>query len=114
MKLQVIRQLYDQLRDSFEKYKKEKIEGKYDTIIQNIGEVLIEIIEKYYLISDGKAMLQIITNQENVSLVVEIFMSGGSIAMAASNIVGWLMRYYCLSSFNTEDPQNMELNKRNQ
>jgi hypothetical protein len=59
-------------------------------------------------------MLEIITSQENVSLVIEIFMSGGSIALAAASIAGWLMRYYCLSSFNTEDPQNIELNKRNQ
>jgi hypothetical protein len=33
MKLQVIKQLYEQLRDAFEKYKKERVEGKYDTII---------------------------------------------------------------------------------
>lgn len=66
----------------------------------------MEIIEKYYLIADGKAMLEIITSQENVGLVVDIFMQGGPLALAAANIVGWLMRYYCLSSFNTEDPQN--------
>jgi hypothetical protein len=76
--------------------------------------VFIEIIEKYYLIADGKTMLEIITSHENVALIVEIFMYGGSVSLAAANIVGWLMRYYCLSSFNTEDRQNLELSKRNQ
>lgn len=41
-------------------------------------------------------------------------MLGGSISLAAANTVGWLMRYYCLSSFNAEDPQNADLNRRNQ
>jgi hypothetical protein len=107
LKHQVIRQLYDQVRDAFERYKKEKTEGTYDTVIENAGEVLVEIIEKYYLIADGKTMLEIITSQENVALVIEIFLYGGTISLAAANIVGWLMRYYCLSSFNTEDPQNL-------
>lgn len=59
-------------------------------------------------------MLEIITSAENVALVVEMFMQGTSISLAAANIVGWLMRYYTLSSFNAEDPQNAELNRRNQ
>ena len=33
-------------------------------------------------------------------------MQGGSMALSVSSIAGWLMRYYILSSFNTEDPTN--------
>jgi hypothetical protein len=53
------------------------------------------------MIADGKLMLDIITSQENVGLIIEILMLGGSMALSVSSITGWLMRYYILSSFNT-------------
>ena len=34
--------------------------------------------------------------------------------MSVSPMVTWLIRYYCLSSFNTEDRVDSELNRRNQ
>ena len=63
--------------------------------------MLVEIIEKYYLIADGKAMLDVIVAEQQVRLVMDKMMRGDGISMAISAVVGWLMRYYCLSSFNT-------------
>lgn len=83
-------------------------------VVENISEVLIEIIEKYYLIADGNAMLEFIVAEPQVKMVMGMLMRGDGLSMAVSGVVGWLMRYYCLSSMNTEDFQNVEFNKRNQ
>ena len=100
LKLQVIRLLFDQFREAYERSKKDKDDGRYEAILENIGDVFVEIVEKYFLIAPGKSMLEIITSHENVALIIEIFMQGGSIALSVSNVVGWLMRYYCFSSYN--------------
>lgn len=61
----------------------------------------MEIIEKYYLISDGKNMLDVILAKENVELITSIMMDGSSASNSIFNVVVWLVRYYSLSSFNT-------------
>ena len=76
--------------------------------------MLIEIVEKYYLITDGKAMLDIVTAQENIDLIVQILIAGKDISHSIVGLALWLMRYYCLSSFNQEDPSNVENKKKNQ
>jgi hypothetical protein len=109
LKLQVLKNLFGQVRSSFNGYQKDgrKDYDKYEIVIENICEVLIEIIEKYYLISDGKVMLDFITTEENVTLIMEILMYQQSISLTVVGFAMTLMRYYCLSSFNQEDLNNV-------
>lgn len=63
LKLQVLKVLYSQIRSSFQNYKADGGKNeKNEIVIENICEVLIEIVEKYYLITDGKAMLDYVTS----------------------------------------------------
>jgi hypothetical protein len=41
-------------------------------------------------------------------------MNKSTISLCVVNLAIILMRYYCLSSFNQEDPNNFELSKKNQ
>jgi hypothetical protein len=60
-KLQVVKVLYDQMRGAFECVKRDGHNERSEMLVENICDVLIEIVEKYYLISDGKTMLEFIT-----------------------------------------------------
>ena len=40
------------------------------TIIENLCSVLLETIEKYYLIVDGKQMMEIITSDKIISVMM--------------------------------------------
>lgn len=63
IKLQVLKVLYSQIKSSFEGYKKDNGKNdKNEIVIENICDVLIEIVEKYYLITDGKVMLDYIAS----------------------------------------------------
>ena len=79
---------------------------KNQIVIENIGEALVELIEKYYLIADGKSMMDIVTNMENISLIFNILTNGGPISNCVVNVVTWLIKYYSFSSFNTEEHMN--------
>ena len=59
-------------------------------------------------------MLDVITTQENVDLVMNILVSKTGISLSVVGLMIVLMRYYCLSSFNQEDITNPELSKKNQ
>lgn len=59
-------------------------------------------------------MLDVITTTENVELILNILMSSSGPALSVVGLCIVLMRYYCLSSFNQEDPNNFELSKKNQ
>lgn len=51
-------------------------------------------------------MLDIITAQENIDLVMNILLSKSGLSFCVVSLAIVLMRYYCLSSFNQEDPNN--------
>ena len=68
---------------------------------------MIEIIEKYYLICDGKMMLEYIVSEENVQLLLEVLMYQQNVSLAVVPVVMAIMKYYCLSSFNQEDLHNI-------
>jgi hypothetical protein len=59
-------------------------------------------------------MLDLITTNENIELIMGILMSKSGISLSVVGLCIVLMRYYCLSSFNQEDPNNLELSKKNQ
>ena len=44
LKLQIIRLLFDQFREAYERSKKEKDNGRYEAILENIGDVFVEIV----------------------------------------------------------------------
>ena len=115
LKLQIIKILLDQIKVAFEGYKKDKGKNeKNEIIVENVCEILIEVVEKYYLITDGKNMLDFILNQDNINVIMSILIHKSSISLSVVNLAVVFMRYYCLSSFNQEDPTNMDLTRKNQ
>jgi hypothetical protein len=55
--------LYGQIRQAFEAFKKDGgRDDKNEIVIENICEILIEIVEKYYLITDGRVMLDYVAS----------------------------------------------------
>lgn len=59
-------------------------------------------------------MLDVITSKEHVDLILNILMSSSGMSLSVVGLCIVLMRYFCLSSFNQEDPNNLELSKKNQ
>ncbi len=59
-------------------------------------------------------MLDYILTQENIDLIMEILMYKKSISHSIVGLTLVIMKYYCLSSFNQEDPTNIDLSKKNQ
>ena len=90
---------------------------RYDShgeILSNLSNVLIEIIEKYYLIADGKVLLDVILEKENIELIFELGQSNNPfINSPMLNVLLSIVNYYSFSSFNSEEKGNTELNKKN-
>lgn len=70
--------------------------------VENLSSVLIELLEKYYLIADGKQMVDQILYQENNIKVFfkNIFNKGSDISLSLLNILVSILKFYSLSSFN--------------
>lgn len=62
LKLQVLKTLFSQIRSSYMASKKNTKNDKNEIIIENNCDIMVEIVEKYYLISDGKLMMDVITS----------------------------------------------------
>jgi len=62
--------------------------------------VLIETVDKYYLIVDGKQMIEVITSQPCVQIMVELINQQNEIAFPAFGFFIALINYYSFSSFN--------------
>ena len=54
--------LFSQIGSSYLSSKKDIGNDRNEIIIENNCDVMIEIVEKYYLISDGKLMMDVITS----------------------------------------------------
>lgn len=90
---------------------------RYDTqgeTLSNLSNVLIEVIEKYYLIADGKILLDVILEKENIELIFDLGQSNNPfINSPMLNVLVSIINYYSFSSFNSEEKGNNELNKKN-
>lgn len=82
-------------------------------IIENLCVILCETIEKYYLIVDGKSMMDIITSDKTISLFMGLVRnSEKEYAFPAFNFFISLINYYSFSSFNVDDVST-EAGKKN-
>jgi hypothetical protein len=71
-------------------------------IVENLMTVLIETIEKYYLILDGKAMVEILTSQQCIETMLALIKENWEGAFPAFNFFISLINYYSFSSFNAD------------
>jgi hypothetical protein len=83
------------------------------SIIENLTGVMIETIEKYYLIADGKQMMDVITSQICIDTMLGLLKESGELAYPAMNFFIALINYYSFSSLNSEEKHNPELTKKN-
>jgi hypothetical protein len=71
-------------------------------IVENLMTVLIETIEKYYLILDGKSMVEILTSQQCIETMLALIKENWEGAFPAFNFFISLINYYSFSSFNAD------------
>ena len=73
-------------------------------IIENLCSILLETIEKYYLIVDGRQMMEFITSDKVISIMMNLIQSHAQDhAFSACNFFISLINYYSFSSFNSDD-----------
>jgi hypothetical protein len=84
------------------------------TVIENLGGIFCEVIEKYYLIVNGKQMMDVLTSEKTILLFIGMIRSPfiSDNAFPAFNFFISLINYYSFSSFNVDDLSNEE-GKRN-
>ena len=81
-------------------------------VVENLCSVLIETVDKYYLIQDGKQMIEAITDQASVEAMMGLIRESSELAFPAFSFFISLINYYSFSSFNAEE-QNSELSRKN-
>ena len=82
-------------------------------IIENLCSILCDTIEKYYLILDGKQMMDVITSEKTISLMMSMVRCPQTdFAFPAFNFFISLINYYSFSSFNVDD-LSTEAGKKN-
>lgn len=73
-------------------------------ILENLCLILCETIEKYYLIIDGKQLMDIITSEKTILAIMSLIRSSSSdYAFPGFNFCISLINYYSFSSFNVDD-----------
>ncbi len=72
-------------------------------VIENLMTVLIETIEKYYLILDGKTLVEILTSQPFIETMLALIKENWEGAYPAFNFFISLINYYSFSSFNADE-----------
>jgi hypothetical protein len=82
-------------------------------IIENLCSVLIETIDKYYLILDGKQMIETITDQASMDVMVGLIRDNSEMAFPAFSFFISLINYYSFSSFNSDEITNTEVARKN-
>lgn len=83
------------------------------SIIENLCSVLIETVDKYYLIVDGKQMIEVITDQSSIQIMMTLIRDNSEYAFPAFSYFISLINYYSFSSFNIDEVQNNELARKN-
>lgn len=71
-------------------------------VIENLMAVVIETIEKYYLIADGKQLVEVLTSQQCVETMLALIRDSWEGAYPAFNFFISLINYYSFSSFNAD------------
>lgn len=64
--------------------------------------VLIEVIEKYYLLLDGKVLVEALTSQQAIETMLALIKENWEGAFPAFNFFISLINYYSFSSFNSD------------
>lgn len=83
-------------------------------IVQNITAIFVEIADKYYLLADGKEMLDLILADKSISLYFLLMeKTNALVAIPAISLLMSLVNYYAFSSLNAEDKTSPELNQKN-
>ena len=95
IKLSILGLIFDQI--GLEANKRGPDSG---AIVENLCSVLIETVDKYYLIVDGKQMIEAITSEKNVRLMMKLIEREGELAFPAFAFFVSLINYYSFSSFN--------------
>ena len=72
-------------------------------IVENLSGVLIETIDKYHLIVDGKQMIEAASDAEAVAVMMGLLRTPNEHAFAAMAYFIALINYYSFSSHNTEE-----------
>ena len=81
-------------------------------IAENLILILNEIVDKYYLIADGKAMMDQLLNEKSISMLMGMVSRQSEFSLNAMQLCLCLMKYYSFSSFNSEDGSE-ELRRKN-
>lgn len=83
-------------------------------LIQNITGILGDIPEKYYLIADGKELLDVVLSEKSVGILFGLVEKPNPLlSIPAASLLVALVNYYAFCSLNTEDRQNAELTQKN-
>lgn len=73
-------------------------------VVQNISTILMEVADRYYLIADGKEMLDIILTEKPIEMFLAMSSEANTlISQPAINMLVSLVNYYSFSSLNSED-----------
>lgn len=82
--------------------------------VQNLTNILVEVVEKYYLIADGKQMLEPILASSTIERLVDLSLCGNPfVALPVMSLLISIINYYSFSSMNSEDKDNEENTLKN-
>lgn len=72
-------------------------------VVENLCSVLVETVDKYYLIQDGKQMIEAITDQQSIAAMMGLIRENSELAFPAFGFFIALINYYSFSSFNADE-----------
>ena len=81
--------------------------------IENLSAVLIEVVDKYFLIVDGKAMMEVLCSQESVQAMLDLIKVESESSFPAFHFFISLINYYSYSSFSDDPKTSPETLKKN-
>lgn len=109
IKLEVIRAILQRMADEGKNKSPES-----PAIIENLCSVLIETVDKYYLIVDGKQMVEAVSDCAAMQVMIGLIQENTELSFPAFSFFIALINYYSFSSFTSEDSQiSAETARRN-
>lgn len=82
--------------------------------VQNLTNILVEVVEKYYLIADGKFMLEPVLTMNTIEQLVEMALGSNPFtALPAMTLLISIINHYSFSSMNNEDKDSHEATLKN-
>lgn len=70
-------------------------------IVENLCSVLIETVDKYYLIVDGKQMVEAVSDPAAMQVMIGLIQDNNEMAFPAFSFFIALINYYSFSSFTS-------------